>query len=143
YRRNSEQLASFDTLARTAAAEPTPYEEVRDFFHFVDNYIHELDLAAEDLAARIGIPDRDPSAAFPEHLETAHGIRTARMTSGDHALRRFDPERRTLHLDPFSPVSTRSFQIAFQIGALEMAGSIDALIENAGFRTAEAREICR
>src|SRR5690606_17841653 len=80
---------------------------------------------------------------FPEHLETAHGIRTARMTSGDHALRRFDPERRTLHLDPFSPVSTRSFQIAFQIGALEMAGSIDALIENAGFRTAEAREICR
>src|SRR5690606_23838718 len=60
YRRNSEQLASFDdTLGRSAAlAEPSPYEEVRDFFHFVDNYIHELDRAAEELAGRLGIPDR-------------------------------------------------------------------------------------
>lgn len=143
YRRNSEQLASFDTLGRSAAAEPSPYEEVRDFFHFVDNYIHELDTAAEELAARLKIPDRDPSAALPEHLERKHGIRTARRAGDDQMLRRFDPEARELHLDPFSPVSTRSFQTAFQIGALEMAETIEAVIDGVGFHSQEAREICR
>jgi len=57
YRRNSEQLASFDdALGRSSPlTEPSSYEEVRDFFHFVDNYVHELDLAAEKLAGKLGI----------------------------------------------------------------------------------------
>src|SRR5690606_40214665 len=52
YRRSSEQLASLDDRLGGASvlAEPSAYEEVRDFFHFVDNYIHELDIAAERLA---------------------------------------------------------------------------------------------
>ena len=33
-----------------AASSLLPYEEVRDFFHFQNNYIHELDLAAEALS---------------------------------------------------------------------------------------------
>ena len=145
YRRNSEQLASFDdTLGRnTGFAEPSAYEEVRDFFHFVDNYIHELDLAAEELAAKLAIPERDPSAALPHHLEQRHGVRTVRGGADEGVLRRFDPETRTLYLNPFSPVSTRSFQAAFQIGELEMADAIAVIAENAGFRTAEALDICR
>src|SRR5690606_35450222 len=61
YRRNSEQLAGFDDqMSRTNAfAEPTPYEEVRDFFHFMDNYIHEIDMAGEKLGQSIGIPERE------------------------------------------------------------------------------------
>ena len=145
YRRNSEQLASFDdTLGRsTGLAEPTPYEEVRDFFHFVDNYIHELDVAAEALAERLNIPERDPSAAFSAHLETRHRVRTAHSEADDGALRRFEPAKRILRLNPYSPASTRSFQTAFQIGELEMAAHIRAIAANAGFRTAEASEICR
>ena len=145
YRRNSEQLASFDdTLGRTSGlAEPSAYEEVRDFFHFVDNYIHELDVAAEELAEKLGIPERDPSAALPDYLDSRHGVKMAHGAPDDAMLRRFDPERRTLYLNPFSPVSTRSFQAAFQIGELEMAQNIAAIAENAGFRTAEAGQICR
>ncbi len=145
YRRNSEQLASFDdTLGRSAGlAEPTPYEEVRDFFHFVDNYIHELDMAAEKLAAGLDIPARDPGAALAEHLEARHGVRTVHDASGENLLRRFDAGRGVLHLNPFSPPSTRSFQIAFQIGLLEMAPAIESIVDNASFRSAEAREICR
>ena len=145
YRRNSEQLASFDdTLGRSAGlAEPTPYEEVRDFFHFVDNYIHELDRAAEDLAARLDIPERDPSTALIGHLEKRHGVQTAHGPAQDDTLRRFDPERRILHLNPFSPAPTRSFQAAFQIGEMEMAAAIGTIIDNAAFRTPEAMEICR
>lgn len=145
YRRNSEQLASFDdTLGRAAGlAEPSPYEEVRDFFHFVDNYIHELDVAAEELAERLGIPERDPSAALPGYLETRHGVRTAHGAADENLLRRFDAGRRTLYLNPFSPPPTRSFQTAFQIGELETEAAIARIVESAAFRTAEAAEICR
>ena len=145
YRRNSEQLASFDdTLGRSAGlSEPTPYEEVRDFFHFVDNYVHELDVAAEDLAARLGIPDRDPSAALPAYLAEHHGVATARTEADSDALRHYEPATRRLSVNPFSPVSTRSFQTAFQIADIEMETSIAGIARQAGFRTAEAGDIAR
>lgn len=145
YRRNSEQLASFDDqLIRTNAfAEPTPYEEVRDFFHFVDNYIDELDAAAEQLAAALGIPDRDAGAALADHLENRHQVRVARAGNEEGVIRRFDASARVLYLNPYSPVSTRSFQMAFQIGALEQGANVDAIVNRARFRTPEAGEICR
>jgi predicted transcriptional regulator len=116
---------------------------VRDFFHFVDNYIHELDVAAEDLAAKLGIPDRDPSAALPEYLERRHGVRIARAGADEDVLRKFDGKRRMLFLNPFSPASTRSFQSAFQIVGLEMEAEIARIAKEADFRTGEAVEICR
>lgn len=145
YRRNSDELASFDdTLGRNSAAiEPSAYEEVRDFFHFVDNYIHDLDVAAEELADRLGLAGRDPLPVLAAHLETRHGVRVIQGLGDETLLRRFDGAARTLTLNPYSPHSTRAFQIAFQIGMLEMADSIDAVARNAGFRTAEAHEICR
>jgi hypothetical protein len=145
YRRNSEQLASFDDeLGRSAAfAEPTPYEEVRDFFHFVDNYIHELDMAAEHLAGRLGIPDVDGHGAMAEHLASVHGVRIARGDPDEDLLRRYDPDARVLSLNPYSPTSTRNFQIAFQIAQLEAGPLIDGIAAGAGFRSAEALDICR
>ncbi|KUM25052.1 Cro/Cl family transcriptional regulator [Mesorhizobium loti] len=145
YRRNSEQLASFDDqLIRTNAfAEPTPYEEVRDFFHFVDNYIDELDRAAEHLAKAVGVPDRDLGTALADHLEQHHHVRLARAGNDERVIRRFDASSRVLYLNPYSPAPTRSFQMAFQVGALEHRAEINAIIERARFRTSEAAEICR
>ncbi|CAN7746420.1 helix-turn-helix domain-containing protein [Mesorhizobium sp. LjNodule214] len=145
YRRNSEQLASFDDhLIRTNAfAEPTPYEEVRDFFHFVDNYIDELDRAAEHLAIALGISDRDTAVALADHIETRHEVRVARAANDEGMIRRFDASARILYLNRYSPPSTRSFQMAYQIGALEQRKEIDAIVDRARFRTAEAGEICK
>ncbi|MBN9034675.1 MAG: DUF2083 domain-containing protein [Rhizobiales bacterium] len=145
YRRNSEQLASLDDRLGGAAAfaEPTPYEEVRDFFHFVDNYIHELDVAAERLAQELGIPERDAAAALPEHLEARHGVRVVRAEPGDDVIRRFEPAARRLHLSPYAQQATRTFQTAFQIAALEAEAEIAAILRRADFRTPEAAEICR
>lgn len=145
YRRNSEQLASLDDRLGGAAAlaEPTPYEEVRDFFHFVDNYIHELDLAAERLAHGLGIPERDTAAALPEHLQAHHGVRVVRAAPGDELIRRFEPDTRTLHLSPYAQQATRTFQAAFQIAALEAEAEIAAILRRADFRTPEAADICR
>ena len=145
FRRNSEQLASLDdTLGRGAGPlEQTPYEEVRDFFHFVDNHIDELDRAAEALAVELGIPERDASAALPAHLQRRHGIRTARTGPQEDVIRRFDQGQRLLGLNPYSPASTRTFQTAFQIAELEAGPIVDRIVAEADFRTAEAREICR
>jgi XRE family transcriptional regulator, fatty acid utilization regulator len=145
YRRNSEQLASFDDQLGRASTftEPTAYEEVRDFFHFVDNYIHDLDLAAERVALNLGIPERDAGAALAEYLESKHGVRIMRAAPGEEFLRRYDPSSRALFLNPYSPAATRTFQIAFQIAALEQQAEMDGIISRADFRTTEAAEICR
>ncbi|MGB3416604.1 MAG: short-chain fatty acyl-CoA regulator family protein [Mesorhizobium sp.] len=145
YRRNSEQLASFDdALGRSSTlTEPSSYEEVRDFFHFVDNYIHELDCAAEKLAGKLGISERDTSAILPAYIEQAHKIRIVRAQPGEDIIRRFDPAARILYFSPYSPPSTRNFQIAFQIAELEMEEEISAIAQRARFRTAEALEICK
>ncbi|MER8923546.1 XRE family transcriptional regulator [Mesorhizobium sp. M0802] len=145
YRRNSEQLASFDDhmVRSNAVGDPTPYEEVRDFFHFVDNYISDLDLAAERLATSLGIPDRDAALVLPTYLESQHGVRILRSQSGEDILRRYDGASRALFLNPYSPTSTRTFQMAFQVAALEMDKEIDAIVQRTNFRTQESGEICK
>ncbi|WP_248447435.1 helix-turn-helix domain-containing protein [Sinorhizobium meliloti] len=145
YRRNSEQLASIDdTIGRGASfVETTPYEEVRDFFHFVDNYIHEIDMLAETLAGELGLGDGDNHAALAAYLEACHGIRVVRGAAGDEAIRRFDPRARLLTLNPYAPAATRDFQLALQIAQMHAREEIDRVAGSAGFRTEEAYEICR
>ncbi|MFC3073299.1 helix-turn-helix domain-containing protein [Shinella pollutisoli] len=145
YRHNSEQLASInDTLGRgPAAVEATTYEEVRDFFHFVDNYIGELDPLAERLAAHIGIGDVDPGAMLAVYLERHYGVRIARAAHDPDLIRAYDREARVLTLNSYLPASTRNFQIALQIAQLHAGDVVDGVAAAAGFRTAEAYEICR
>lgn len=144
YRRANEQLASLDdTLGRGASAtEPTPYEEVRDFFHFVDNYVHDLDAAAEKLAMTLGLPDREAGSALADYLQKRHDVRIMRVERGEDVLRRYDGASRALFLNPYSPAATRTFQMAFQIAALEMEPAIAEITRKAGFRSTEAEEVC-
>jgi predicted transcriptional regulator/transcriptional regulator with XRE-family HTH domain len=144
YRRNSEQLAGFDQMSRTSGlADPTPYEEVRDFFHFMDNYIHEIDMAGEKLAHAIGIPEAETGAALAAHLEMRHGVRILKAAEGEEVLRRYDPASRLLYLNAYSPASTRHFQMAYQIASLELKTEIDTIARRAEFRSPESVEICR
>lgn len=144
YRRNSEQLAGFDQMSRTSGlADPTPYEEVRDFFHFMDNYIHEIDMAGEKLAQSIGIPEAETGAALAAHLEMRHGVRILKAAEGEEVLRRYDSTSKLLYLNAYSPASTRHFQMAYQIASLELKTEIDTIARRAEFRSPESVEICR
>ncbi|MBR0873283.1 XRE family transcriptional regulator [Bradyrhizobium tropiciagri] len=143
YRRNSEQLASLDGHIGNWTVEPTAYEEVRDFFHLVDNYIHELDVSGESLALELGIPNSDANAALAKYLESRHGIRIRRTDPDESALRRFDAASRTLFINPYLPAATRSFQLALQIAALEREEQTEAIAGRAEFRSADAREVCK
>lgn len=144
YRRNSEQLAGIDaTLGRSAINEATPFDEVRDFFHFVDNYIHDIDTMAEKLATQIGIGETDAGAALTRYLESEFGIRVVRGAPQDETLRSFNARARILTLNPYAPGPTRNFQMAAQIARMQAAKEIDAIVASAGFRSEEAGDICR
>ena len=43
-----------DIATRAPARERSPFELVRDFFYDAHNYIHELDVLAEELAGQLG-----------------------------------------------------------------------------------------
>jgi len=141
YRRNSEQLAGIDQELARGLSERTPYEEVRDFFHFLDNYIHDLDTAAETLATFLQLPV-EPYAALRARLEHSHDVRIKHLP-GENALRRYDPASRLVYLNPSSSIQTQQFQLGIQLAQLEAAEVIKSVIDAAGFRTAEAAEICR
>ena len=56
-----------------AASALLPYEEVRDFFHYKNNYLHALDVAAEDLARRCGLAGRAVRGRVRPHCGPRRG----------------------------------------------------------------------
>lgn len=140
YRRSTEQLAGIDQELAKGMTEATPYEEVRDYFHFIDNYVHDLDIAAERLASKLGLSD-DPLGALKRELQT-HGI-AVRHRIDDDTLRSFDAVSSTLFLNKHSPAQTQQFQMAVQLAQTAFGGTIDDIVGAADFRTSEAAEICK
>jgi len=141
YRQSHEQLASLDeALGRDdARATPSPWDEVRDFFHYCDNYVDAVDRAAERFATRPG-GSRDIGERALETLE-ASGIRMALDSSGP--LRRFDPETRELRLSAAASPATRRFQLLHQVALLTQRDLFEATLDLARFQTGTARDIAR
>jgi predicted transcriptional regulator/transcriptional regulator with XRE-family HTH domain len=141
YRQAHERLASLDeALTREAGAlAPSPWEEVRDFFHYCDNYIDAVDRAAERFACPDGIradPVERATAALAEH-----GITVALADA--EPLRRLDRAAGRLWLSARAAPATRVFQMLHQVALLTQAGLIEATLDLARFRTDTAREIAR
>jgi len=146
-RRAGERLAELDdTLERSGAqTDPTPYEEVRDFFHYMDNYIDWLDRAAEDLAGQLDGSRTDRSRALAEFIEARHGVRTVigGAASKPGALRRYDRHSKVLSLNPRSSSATHAFQIAHQLALIAHSDAIQQIVNKAEFRSKDAEAICR
>lgn len=147
FQKTREQLGQLDTtLSETEApVAPMPYEEVRDYFHYKDNYIDELDREAETFARTITQSDRQRYVLLADYLSDAHGIRVVetKSTAEAGAIRRYDPVSQTLHLSATSSAATNLFQMAYQVGLLEQGALIERLLDEAGFHSESAREVCR
>jgi predicted transcriptional regulator/transcriptional regulator with XRE-family HTH domain len=148
YRRLEERLGLMDetlSLDHSATAGVLlPYEEVRDYFHFKDNYIHSLDTAAEGLAAEMGEAPDAAETVLERWLLQRHRVRVQRAAApGAGVLRRFDPAERVVHVDGAHPPATRAFQLAYQIATLEFSPLIEQELVDAGLRSDEARDVCR
>lgn len=141
YRQTHERLASLDeALGREdAALRPSPWEEVRDFFHYCDNYIDAVDRAAEHFASGLS-GQKDLIQAVREAL-ARRGI-TLHLT--DMALiRRYDPATRRLDISARISGSTQRFQLLTQVALLTQNELIEATLDLARFATPEARDIAK
>lgn len=137
YRQSHERLASLDeALGREdARVQPSPWEEVRDFFHYCDNYIDAVDRAAEHFAEKFAGP------MGAEHALNDHGI-TLRLTEGAR-LRHFDSENMVLSISNRAAPETRRFQILLQLALITQNKLLDATLDLARFHSNEARSIAK
>ena len=137
HRATLERLAALDDRLdrENGALGLSPWEEVRDFFHYCDNYVDAVDRAAERFAASAS--GRDRAEAFSEWLRRRHGVQT--RVEGT-ALRHFDAKERILRM---APGAARPFHLAHQIALLEQDQLIEATLDLANFHTPEARAICK
>ncbi|WP_210528977.1 helix-turn-helix domain-containing protein [Rubellimicrobium arenae] len=120
-----------------------PYDEVRDFFHKIGNYVGALDVLAEGRAGRLS--PGDPAAALARALEQDHGVAVTLDRSLDtrRPMRRFDPRAGTLVLDAFLEPASQRFAMAHQIALLEAGEVIEEVVAGAGFASADSGAICR
>ncbi|OIQ45931.1 MAG: Cro/Cl family transcriptional regulator [Roseobacter sp. MedPE-SW] len=137
YRQTHERLASLDeALGREdSRIQASPWEEVRDFFHYCDNYIDAMDRAAERFAG-----SADVRLAATNALENA-GI-TISLTDMD-GLRGYDAESRTLQLSNRSSPPTQVFQLLLQVALLSQDSLLEATLDFARFQSDEARAIAK
>ncbi len=146
YRKTNERLASVDAAL---ASDPfsglqTAYEEVRDFFHYADNYIDPLDRAAETLAAELGEPGPNRLRRLMLYCAEMHNISVVVAPPAEpDAITRFDRGNRDLWVNSRLEPSTQFFQIAAILCGLEQATLLDLLLDRANFKTGEARAIAR
>lgn len=141
HRQTQERLAQInEALGREdSALAPLPWEEVRDFFHYCDNYVDAIDRAAERFASRL--PSGDRRTALADWLEGHHGILL--RTSPDIEMRRYDSVNATLSLAAHVPPATQIFQILHQVALLEHDDLLEATLDLARFGSDAARAICK
>ncbi len=141
YRQTHERLASLDeALGREdARAAPSPWEEVRDFFHYCDNYIDAVDRAAEHFAGREGGYRNMRVAAV-----AALGNADIKVSFEDtDVLRHFDPAQKTLHLSTRAAPESQTFQLLLQVALTNQNKLLDATLDLARFTTQAARDIAK
>ncbi len=141
YRQSHERLASLDeALGREdTALRASPWEEVRDFFHYCDNYVDAVDRAAEHFILSAGA-GKDALIIATEALNK-RGINIQFSNIGP--LRQFDPSTRTLALSARAASPTQRFQLLYQVALQTQNELIEATLDLAQFQTPEARDIAK
>ncbi len=139
YRQTHERLASLDeALGREdARLQPSPWEEVRDFFHYCDNYIDAVDRSAERFASRCQPGETMAEAAIREL--SARDIRVIFVDTPD--ARQYDPASKTLRISQFASPATQCFQLLFQIALIAHEPLLEATLDLARFQSDEARSV--
>ena len=141
YRQMQERLASLDeALGREdARATPSPWEEVRDFFHYCDNYIDAVDRAAESFAAKQG-GYRNIRVASIAALGNS-GV-TVEFGSVDK-LRHYDEATKRVVLSRRAPPESQTFQLLLQVALIRQDELLEATLDLARFHSPEARAIAK
>ncbi|MEW9921472.1 short-chain fatty acyl-CoA regulator family protein [Marimonas sp. MJW-29] len=141
YRQTHERLASLDeALGREdARAAPSPWEEVRDFFHYCDNYIDAVDRAAEHFARDAETPSATRAAALSALAENGVAVHF----DATDTLRRYDAEAKVLHLSARATPETQTFQLLLQVALMSQNKLLEVTLDLARFTSDAARDIAK
>lgn len=121
-----------------------PHEEVRDYFYQRQNYLHELDTAAEDLTIKMRLHHGDLARELTRRLTEVHGVHiNRRIDLGDTVLHRFDPETKTLEFSNHLSLGQQVFKMAAELAYLEFGDLIDTLVEEGKFTSDESHTLAR
>ncbi|MET0898071.1 MAG: acetate metabolism transcriptional regulator RamB [Mycobacterium sp.] len=148
YRLTTAQLAAA-TEDRHADGSGTgaitmPHEEVRDFFYQRQNYLHELDTAAEELTDRMRMNRGEIGRDIAQRLSQVHGVRIVRRIDLGHTvLHRYDPATKTLEMSAHLSGGQQVFKLAVELGYLEFGNLIDTLVTEGNFTSDESRTLAR
>ncbi|MER5172294.1 short-chain fatty acyl-CoA regulator family protein [Thioclava sp. GXIMD2076] len=138
YRRTHEKLASLNAaLGQDASTVQSPWEEVRDFFHYCDNYIDAVDRAAEHFAR----PDGTRAEPIPRAIEAleARGIRV--QFADISGVRERDG--RIITIARHAKKSTQAFQLMHQVALITQNELLEATLDLARFQSETARSIAK
>ena len=121
-----------------------PHEEVRDYFYQRQNYLHELDTAAEDLTVRMRMHRADLAGELADRLTSVHGVHIVkRIDLGDTVLHRYDPATKTLEISSHLSSGQQVFKLAAELAYLEFGDLIDTLVDEGKFTSDESRTLAR
>ncbi len=139
HRQGHERLASLDEALGREGAGPrsSPWEEVRDFFHYCDNYIDAVDRAAERFATQDGKPV-DPVARATLALRE----RGLAVSFADSAAIR-SREGTDLVISTRTAPATQRFQILHQLALQTQNDLLEATLDLARFQSGTARAIAK
>jgi transcriptional regulator with XRE-family HTH domain/Zn-dependent peptidase ImmA (M78 family) len=121
-----------------------PHEEVRDYFYERQNYLGELDTAAEDLTARVRMHGGELRTELSRRLTEVHGVRIVRRIDlGDTVLHRYHPVSRTLEISTHLAAGQRAFKMAAELAYLEVGDLIEEMVTEGKFTSDESRRLAR
>ncbi|MFT3687847.1 helix-turn-helix domain-containing protein [Paenirhodobacter sp.] len=139
YRQVHERLASLDeALGRTTGhTVVSPWEEVRDFFHYCDNYIDAVDRSAERFAC--------PQGKRADPIQNAVGALSRRGVSVQFAdipaLR--ERSNGVLRISSHAARSTQAFQLLHQVALATQDDLLEATLDLARFQSETSRAIAK
>ncbi|OOY18806.1 Cro/Cl family transcriptional regulator [Thioclava sp. DLFJ5-1] len=139
YRQTHERLASLDEALGREGAQTvvSPWEEVRDFFHYCDNYIDAVDRAAERYSCR----DGNRLEPIPHAIDTLAKRGIEVQFSDISQLRERDGNRLLINAHAGRP--TQAFQLLHQVALLTQNDLLEATLDLARFQSDTARAIAK
>ena len=121
-----------------------PSEEVTDFIQHHHNHFPALEEAAERIWKDGAFEIRSLEYRLRQFLQGELGVRV-QVVNGDDlgAVRRYDPDTRTLSLSENLPPRSRNFQLAVQTALLWRWTDLSDKVERFRFHSADARRLAK
>lgn len=139
HRQAHERLASLDEALGRDGAGPrsSPWEEVRDFFHYCDNYIDAVDRAAERFASH----ENKATDPVQKAISTLRDRGLNLSFSDNPAIRARDGGDLVISTRTAPP--TQRFQILHQLALMTQHELLEATLDLGRFQSDTARAIAK